>query len=270
MRDTAPIKSPTLAQETERLRKWREVRRQASVQDQVSHAATDRKTRLEQFETDKAARIHTAEERRRQDAKAIEARRMEKARVHLEALDDIETARAALITARSTARRITAALLAAFIGLPTVLTACYFTFVAAPVFHATSVFALEGASPIAARNPLFNEMPSNQNGTMAAAFQLRVQMDPLIEIAVDTTQGLVIMTTAASNPTQAYIQNLEALKTADTLAFPALLKVLSHPLRPERPTARVLRNTLMAFLTSLSIFSIIATFFQSFRHYARD
>ena len=270
MPDTAPIKSPTLAEETERLRKWREVRRQASAQDHLSQADVDRKARLDQFETDKTARIRTAEQRRRQDVEAIEARRMEKARVHLEALDDIETARAALINARRNARKLTAALLAIFIGLPTLLTASYFAFIATPVFHATSVFALEGASPIAARNPLFNETPSPRNGTMAAAFQLRALMDPSIEMAIDTTQGLVTLTTASPIPAQTYILNLEALKTASTLAFPARLKVLSQPIRPERPTARVLRNTLMAFLTSLSIFSITAIFFQSFRHFARD
>ena len=270
MLETTPIKSPTLAEETERLQKWREVRRQASAQDQLSQANVDQKTRLEQFETDKTARIHTAEERRRQASEAIETRRMEKARVHLEALDNIETTRTALIAARRNDRKLTAVLLAIFIGLPTLLTASYFIFVAPPVFHARSVFALEGASPIAARNPLFNETPSPRNGTMAAAFQLRAQMDPLIEIAIDTTQGLVTLTTASPTPTQAYIQNLEGLKTASTLAFPARLKVLSQPTRPERPTARVLRNTLLAFLSSLSIFTITAIFFQSFRHYARD
>ncbi len=276
MPDNAPIQSPTLAQEQERLRKWREVRRQAAADpntERLRQADTDRKTRLDRFETEKAARIRTAETRRREEAEAIEARRMDKARAHLEALDDIETARATLIAARRKSRRLTGALLAVFVVLPTLLTTIFYLFVATPVFQSTSTFALEGAMPATPRNPLFNTVSAEQS-TMATAFQLRAQLQaqeaPVFEMAIDTTQGLLTITTSAPTPTEAYSQITALLKTADTLAFPARIKVLARPVAPERATTRVLPNTLLAFLISLSLFSISGIFFQSFRHYARN
>ncbi|MBL4874349.1 MAG: hypothetical protein JKY41_13440 [Rhodobacteraceae bacterium] len=276
MPDNAPVQSPTLAQEQDRLRKWREVRRQAAADpntERLRQADTDRKTRLDQFETDKADRIRTAETRRREDSEAIEARRMDKARAHLEALDDIETARAALITARRKSRRLTGVLLTVFVILPTLLTAVFYQFVATPVFQSTSILALEGAMPVTPRNPLFNAV-SDKQSTMAAAFQLRVQMQaqdsPEFEMAIDTTQGLITITTSASNPTEAYSQNTALLKAANALAFPARVKILVGPVTPERTITRVLPNTFLAFLISLSLFSIIGIFFQSFRHYARN
>jgi len=276
MPDNAPVQSPTLAQEQNRLRKWREVRRQAAADpntERMRQADTDRKTRLDLFETDKAERIRTAETHRREEAKAIEARRMDKARAHLEALDDIETARARLLAARRKARRLTTGLLAVFVILPTLLTAVFYLFIAAPVFQSTSLLALEGAMPIAPRNLLFNSVSRGQS-TMSTAFQLRVRMQsqdgPDFEMAIDTTQGLLTITTSASSATEAYSQNAALLKAADTFAFPARVKVLVRPAAPERSKTRILPNTFLAFLISLSLFSISGIFFQSFRHYARN
>ena len=276
MPDNAPVQSPTLTQEQDRLRKWREVRRQAAADpntERLRQADEDRKTRLDRFETDKAERIRNAETHRREEAEAIEARRMDKARAHLEALDDIETAHAALIAARQKSRRLTVGMLAIFVGLPTLLTAVFYLFIAAPVFQSTSILAIEGAMPAPPRNPLFNKVSAEQT-TMAAAFQLRAKMqaqtDAAFEMAIDTTQGLLTITTSASNPAQAYSQNAALIKTADTLAFPARLKVLARPAVPERAISRVPPKTLLAFLCSLSLFTISAIFFQSFRHYARS
>ena len=275
MPNNAPIQSPTLVEEQERLRKWREVRRQAAADpnsERLRQADVDRKTRLDQFETDKADRIRNAETHRREESEAIEARRMDKARAHLEALDDIETARAALIAARQKSRRLTAAMFAIFVGLPTLLTAVFFVFIAPPIYQSTSILAIEGAMPASPRNPLFNNVTAEQT-TMAAAFQLRAQMqsqaDYAFEMAIDTTQGLLALTTSAPQSAQAYSQNTTLIKTADTLAFPARLKVLAQPVASEQPISRVLQNTLLAFLVSLSLFAISAIFFQSFRHYAR-
>lgn len=276
MRDNAPDQSPTLAQEQERLHKWREVRRQAAADpniERLREADTDRKTRLDQFETDKADRIRTAETRRREEAEAIESRRMDKARAHLEALDDIETARAALIVARQKSRRVTGGLVVVFVLLPTLFTAVFYLFISTPVFQSTSTLAIDSAMPATRRNPLFNEI-SIERTTMAAAFQLRAQMQaqevPKFEMAIDTTQGLLTITTSAPTPAQAYSQNADLVKTADILAFPARLKVLARPIMPERAKIRVFPNTLLAFLISLSLFAISGIFFQSFRHYARN
>lgn len=276
MPDNAPIQSPTLAEEQDRLRKWREVRRQAAADpntERLRQANEDRKNRLDQFETDKSERIRTAETRRREEAEAIEARRMDKARAHLEALDDIETARAALIAARKKSRRLTGVMLAISVGLPTLLIAVFYLFIAAPVFQSTSILAIKGAMPAAPRNPLFNNVSTGQS-TMAAAFQLRAQMqaqtDQVFEMAIDTTQGLLTITTSAPTPTKAHALNAELIKTADTLAFPARLKILAQPVVPDRAISRVLSSSLLAFLISLSLFSISAIFFQSFRHYARN
>lgn len=276
MPDNAPIQSPTVAEEQERLRKWREVRRQAAADpntERLLQADVDRKTRLDQFETDKANRIRNAETRRREEAEAIEARRMDKARAHLEALDDIETARAALISARKKSHRLTVGMLAIFVGLPTLLTAVFYLFVAPPVFQSTSTLAIEGAMPAIPRNPLFNNASAEQS-TMAAAFQLRAQMQaqagPEFVMTIDTTQGLITITTSAPTATLAYSQNAALIKTADTLAFPARLKTLVRPAVPGRATSRVLPNTLLVFLISLSLFTICTIFFQSFRHYARN
>lgn len=276
MPDNAPVQSPTLAQEQERLRKWREVRRQAAADpntERLRQADTDRKTRLDRFEADKAERIRTAETRRREEAEAIEARRMDKARAHLEALDDIETARAALMTARRNSRRLTGAMLAVFVGLPTLLTAVFYLFIATPFFQSTSTLALEGAMPATSRNPLFNNVSTEQS-SMAAAFQLRAQMQaqngPEFDMTIDTTQGLLTITTSAPSPTRAYSQNTVLIKAADTLAFPARLKVLVRPAVPERAISHAFTKTLLTFLISLSLFIISGIFFQSFRHYARN
>jgi len=276
MPDNAPLQSPSLAQEQERLRKWREIRRQAAADpntERLRQADEDRKTRLDQFETDKAERIRAAETHRREDAEAIEARRMDKARAHLEALDDIETARAMLITARQKTRRLTGGMLAIFVGLPTLLTAVFYLFIAPPVFQSTSTLAIEGAMPATPRNPLFNNVSAGQTA-MAAAFQLRAQMqaqtDLAFEMTIDSTQGLLTITTSAPDSMLAYTQNAALIKTADTLAFPARLKVLAQPVIPERAISRVFSKTLLAFLVCLSVFTISAIFFQSFRHYARN
>ena len=276
MPDSALTQSPTLAQEQDRLRKWREVRRQAAADpntERLRQADTDRKTRLDQFETDKSARIRNAETRRREEAEALEARRMDKARAHLEALDDIETARAVLIAARQKSRRMAGTLLAIFVAAPTVATAFFYLFISTPVFQTTSILAIEGAMPVSPRNPLFNNVSSEQS-TMAAAFHLRARMQaqqgPEFEMAIDTTQGLITLTTSSPSAIQAHSQNAALVKAANTLAFPARLKVLARPAVPESATSHTVRNTLLAFLISLSLFTISGIFFQSFRHYARN
>jgi hypothetical protein len=275
MHSDAPIQSPTLPQEQERLRKWREVRRQAAADpktERLRQADQDRRTRLDQFETDKSERIRNAETNRREEAQAIEARRMDKARVHLEALDDIETARATLISARQKTRFLTAALLAIFVGLPTVATAAFYLFIATPIYQSTSTLALDLAIPMSARNPLFSNVSGEQN-SMAAAFQLRVKMqaqsDTTFEMAIDSSQGLLLLTTTAPTPSLARTRNTDLIKIADTLAFPGRLGVLAQPEFPSRAISRLLPNTLLTFLTSLTLFTICAIFFQSFRHYAR-
>ncbi len=127
--------------------------------------------------------------------------------------------------------------------------------------------------PATQRNPLFNNVTAEQY-TMAAAFQLRTQMQANesleFEMPIDTTQGLLTIITSASTPAQAYLQNAELIKTADTLAFPARIKVLVRPVAVEHAIRRVLPNTLLTFLIGLSLFSISGIFFQSFRHYARN
>ena len=275
MPNETSIQSPTLDQEQERLLKWREVRRQAAVdpnKERLRQADHDRKTRLDQFETDKAERIRNAETRRREEAEAIEARRMDKARAHLEALDDIETARSALIAARHKARKLTTILLSIFVGLPTILTAIFYLAVATPVFQSTSILALDRAMPLSARNPLFENVSGEQT-SMAAAFQLRVKMQAQFgkefEMAIDSSQGLLTLTTFAPTPSQAYSQNTELIKAADTMAFPGRLSILARPDIPDRAISSALPNTLLTFLVSLSLFTVCAIFFQSFRHYAR-
>lgn len=275
MRNDAPIQSPTLAQEQERLRKWREVRRQAAVDPntvRLRKADQDRQNRLDQFETDKAQRIRNAENRRREESEAIEARRMDKARAHLEALDDIETARARLISARQKSRLIAVVLIGAFVALPTVLTTVYYLLFAAPLYQSTSTLALDNAFPLSVRNPLFSDITDEQF-SMAAAFQLRAKMQAQtgtdFELAIDSSQGLLILTTAALSPTQAQLHNTNLINTADKLAFPGRLITLAHPSVPDRAISRALPNTLLTFLVSLTLFTICAIFFQSFRHYAR-
>lgn len=269
------IQSPTLAQEQERVLKWREVRRHAAVdpnKERLRQADHDRKTRLDQFETDKSERIRNAETRRRVDAEAIEARRMDKARAHLDALDDIETARAALMSARQKARKLTTIMLSIFVGLPTILTAIFYLAVAIPVFKSTSILALDQAMPLSARNPLFDNVSGEQT-SMAAAFQLRIKMQAQFgqefEMAVDSSQGLLTLTTFAPTPSQAYSKNTELIEAADTMAFPGRLVILARPDIPDRAISSVLPNTLLTFLVSLTLFTIGAIFFQSFRHYAR-
>ena len=275
--DNPSISPPTLIEEKERLRKWREVRRQAAAdptEQRLRQADTDRKTRLDQFETEKADRIRTAETRRHQEAEAIESRRMEKARAHLEALDDIDSARASLLAARQRSRRITTLLVAAFVALPTVIAAVVSAFFMPKVYESTSTFTVEGAQPFVPRNSLFNTLPGLGNNNMAAAFQLRAQLEASVgyafEMQIDTTQGLVILTTNAPDADEAHRRNLRIIQRGSTLAAPRELKTLRPTSTPNRPQSRVLPDTLLTFFTSISLFSIIAIFFQSFRHYARD
>lgn len=275
MRNDAPIQSPTLSEEQERLRKWREVRRQAAADpntERLRQADQDRQGRLDQFEADKAERIRNAETRRREEAEAIEARRMDKARAHLEALDDIDAAHAALIHARKNSRFLTAVLLGVFVGLPTLLTAIFYLFLASPVYQSASTLALDNAMPLSARNPLFSNLSGVQN-TMAAAFQLRAKMlaqaGPEFEMTIDSSQGLLILTTSAPSPSQANIRNINLIEKADILAFPGRLIILVGPDIPDHAISRTLPNTLLAFLISLTLFTICTIFFQSFRHYAR-
>ncbi|MHA1127607.1 MAG: hypothetical protein ACTSRN_01485 [Alphaproteobacteria bacterium] len=265
--------APTLLEETERLRKWREVRRRAAAdptENRQDQAAQDRAVRLDQFEADKSKRIRDAESRRREDAEAIETRRMEKARAHLEALDDIETAKAALLEDRRKSRRITLGLLAVLVGLPTLFTALFYMFFAAPVFQSTSVFALNGALPVSAKNPFFNDVST----AMAPAFQLRAQMqapefgaDGTFEVAIDTSQGLLTLTTDGETAAKARILNTRILRLA--MGIPAPIKVLTQPNGPAKAQAIAPRKTLLTFLISLSLFGIFGIFSQSIRHHVR-
>lgn len=269
--------APTLLEETERLRKWREVRRRAAAdptENRQDQATKDRAVRLDQFEADKAKRIRDAESRRREDAEAIETRRMEKARAHLEALDDIETAKAALLEDRHKSRRITMGLLAVLVGLPTILTALFYMFFATPVFQSTSVFSLNGALPVSAKNPFFNDASVNAASPMALAFQLRAQMQApefgaggTFEVAIDASQGLMTLTTDGETAAQARILNARILRLA--MEIPAPIKVLTQPNDPAKAQAIAPRKTLLTFLISLSFFGIFGIFFQSIRHHVR-
>lgn len=271
-----PEKSPTFEEEAERLKKWREVRRQAAVDpqtDRLANAAMDREKRLELFEQDKSKRIRNAEDRRRSDAEALETRRMEKARVHLEALDDIETAKTRLIAARKGARRLALAAFGVCVGLPTLTTAIWFAFFAVPIFQSNSILVLPAATPIAQRNPIFNDVSPNISSSMAAAFQLRAALigqtiDPAFEIAIDVQQGLLTFTTNSDHGVHAAAINQRLITQAKTLA-PSLVTI-SAPTLPTQPVPRTVTNSFLIFLTSLSIFSIGAIFLQSLLHHSRN
>ena len=275
MPDTKP--APTLLEETERLRKWREVRRRAAAdptENRQDQAAKDRAVRLDQFEADKAKRIRDAEARRREDAEAIEARRMEKARAHLEALDDIETAKATLLEARRKTRRTKLALLGVFVGLPTLLTALFYMLFATPVFQSTSVFALNGTLPVSARNPFFNEVSAGVVSPMAPAFQLRAQMQApefgaqgAFMVSIDASQGLLTLTTSGETAEQSRALNASILQLAARL--PAQIRVLAHPSTPSKAQTLAPRKTVLTFLISLSVFSLFGIFFQSIWHHVR-
>lgn len=275
MPDTKP--APTLLEETERLRKWREVRRRAAAdpaENRQDQAAKDRAVRLDQFDADKAKRIRDAEARRREDTEAIEARRMEKARAHLEALDDIETAKATLLEDRRKTRRTTLALLGVFVGLPTFLTAMFYMLFATPVFQSTSVFALTGTLPVSARNPFFNDTSASVASPMAPAFQLRAQMQApefgaqgAFIVSIDASQGLLTLTTSGETAEQSRALNTSILQLA--AALPAQIRVLAQPSTPSKAQTLAPRKTLLTFLISLSVFSLFGIFFQSIRHHVR-
>lgn len=268
-----PKPTPDLADETERLRKWREVRRRAAESptlDRHAQASLDRETRLDAFEQDKAQRIRNAETRRRADAEGLEDRRMEKARAHLEALDDIETAKANLLAARQKSRRMALLLLAVFVGLPTLLTAVFHLFIAAPVYQATSILALETAQPILPRNPLFNDSTPYATSSMAPAFQLRARLyatAPLprdFTLSIDTQQGLLTLSSFAPNAAAALALNQQIIATA-----PTQLTILAPAQAPVKPISRTGKSTLLTFLSSLAIFAISAVFIQSLLHHSR-
>ena len=273
MPDSSVTQPPTLAEETERLRKWRELRRQAAADsstDRKRQADVDRKTRLDLFETDKANRIRSAEERRKADTEAIESRRRDKARAHLDALDDIETARASLMAAQRRTRRVAALLVAIFIGLPTALTALVSIMLLPPAYHATSTFAVGGTSPFLSRNPMFNTLPNGPSESMALAYQLRAQLEAIVpqdfEMRLDTTQGLVFLTTKDPSAKAAQTLNAEIIQNARKIAE---VKILAPAEMPTTPQNQVIANTTLTFFISLSVFSIITIFAQSIRHYAR-
>lgn len=265
--------APTLIDETERLRKWREVRRRAAAdpaENRQDQAAKDRAQRLDQFEADKAKRIREAEVRRRDESEAIEARRMEKARVHLEALDDIETAKATLLEDCRKARQLSMALMAIFVGLPTLLTAVFYMFFVPPVFQSNSVFSINGTLPVTAQNPFFND-PSD---TMAAAFQLRAQMlasefpvQGSFEVSIDASQGLLTLTTMGETAEESQVSNARILHLISEL--PAQITVLAQPSIAIKAQIIAPQKTLLTFLTSLSMFAIFGIFFQSIRHHIR-
>ncbi len=267
-----PVPAPEVAAEAERLRKWREIRRRAAedpAPQRRQQAALTREQRLEQFEEDKARRIRDAEARRRAEAEAQETRRMEKARAHLEALDDIETAKTRLLAARRKARRLTALAFALTVVLPTLLTALYFALLAPPLYRSDSILSLETATPDAAQNPLFDNRDPRQPSNMAPAFRLRAALyaaNPAprdFDIAINAREGLVTLTTKAHTPTDAPLRNagmIAALKAPVTIVAPPS-PAQKIPLAP--------RNTLLAFLTGLSLFALGAVFLKSLLHHAR-
>lgn len=269
-----PKNSPTVAEETERLKKWREIRRKAAadpVTSRQDRAATDRETRLDLFEKDKARRIRDAEDRRRDEAESIENRRMEKARVHLEALDDIETAKKRLRAARRKSRRIAAAMLGLLVGIPTLVTAIFFAFIAEPIFQSTSIFAIDTAQPVTQRNPLFADTSPNHPSNMAPAFQLRAQLsgndNAPFELAINQQQGLLILTAFGPTAMDAANLNHRILTRAGSLSN---LKTLAQPTLASAPIPRTFSNTILMFLTSLSLFAIAAIFTQSILHHSRN
>ncbi|MEE9453913.1 MAG: hypothetical protein V3V13_05975 [Paracoccaceae bacterium] len=267
-----PTKAPSVAEETERLRKWREIRRlaaEAPVNKRLEQATQDRETRLDLFEKDKARRIREAEARRRTEAEGIETRRMEKARAHLDALDDIETAKAHLLAARHAARKMTAIALGVCVGLPTLLTALYFMFIAQPVFQSTSIFALQTTQPIAPRNPLFNDSDPYLQSSMALAFQLRARLNAAtpeprpFSLSIDTQQGLLTLITSGADAASAVALNQQILA-----GLPLPLMLIAPASIPMHALSRAPKNTLLVFLSSLSIFAIAAVFLQALRHHA--
>lgn len=266
------IPSPTVSEETERLRKWREIRRRAAEDPQAERqqqAALSREQRLALFEEDKVKRIRNAETRRRDESQALESRRMEKARTHLDALDDIETAKARLLAARLRARRITALAFALIVVLPTLLTALYFTWIAPPLYHSTSILGLASTAPDTARNPLFTDSDPMQPSNMAPAFQLRAALyaaSPAprpFEITINTREGLITLITSASTPDGARVHNAKTIGRINTPVS------LVSPPSPAQKIAQAPRKTLLAFLTSLSLFAFGAVFLKSLLHHAR-
>ncbi len=271
-----PLKSPTVDEETERLRKWREVRRQAAANpqtDRLANAALDREKRLEMFEQDKSRRIREAEERRRAEAEALENRRMEKARAHLDALDDIETAKARLLGARKRARRLAMAALFLCVGLPTLATALWTAYVATPVYQSTSILALPAATPINQRNPLLNDMTVSSASGMAPAYQMRAELAAMTsavdyDMAINMQQGLITLAARADSGLAAAGLNQRIIAKAKMIA-PGLT-TLAYPSTPDIPLSRTFSNSLLAFLTSLSIFAISIIFVQSLLHHSRN
>ncbi len=269
-------KSPTVSEEVERLQKWREVRRQAAIAPKSTPQDSpllDREKRLELFEEDKTRRIRDAAQRRQAEAEALEARRMQKARAHLEALDDIETAKSKLLAARKKVQAIVLTIFTLSVIAPTAATAIWYGAYVETPFVSTSVLALPGATPVVQDNPLFNDVSATTASSMAAAFQLRAQLydqrdDIAFDIAIDTQQGFLTLATQAAAPIEAAAHARRLITQAKSLN-PGLL-VLSAPTLPERPESPALKNSLMVFLTCLSAFVIGAIFTQSILHHSRN
>ncbi len=270
-----PAVSPTVEEESERLKKWREVRRRATSDPQLERlerAALDRDKRLELFEQDKARRIREAEEKRRAEAEALESRRMEKARAHLDALDDIETAKAKLVQARKKARLVLMLGFALIVLLPSAVTAIWTATFVPPDFETRSVFVLADATPVAERNPLFSDLPAGGKTPMAAAFQLRTRLqaqspDVRFDMAIDSQQGLITLTTMSLTPASSLADNRLILSRAQAAAQD--MSILVQPSLPDAPTPRVIGQTWMTFLVCLLIFSIGTIFIRSLFHHSR-
>ncbi len=265
-------RSPTLAEETERLRKWRETRRRAAEDPAIARqqqAALSREQRLALFEQDKAKRIRDAETRRRNEAQALESRRMEKARAHLDALDDIETAKANLLVARSRSRRRTLLAFFAAVVMPTLATAAYFLMIAPPVYQSTSILTLASGTPEAAQNPLLNDGNPLQPSSMAPAFRMRAALyaasprPRAFEVAINAREGLLTLRTRANTPEGAALLNAEMIA-----GFDLPVTLVAPPSSAEK-MPRALRMTILAFLSSLSIFTLGAVFLKSLLHHSR-
>ncbi len=266
------IPSPTVSEEAERLRKWREIRRRAAedpAHDRQQQAALTREQRLEQFEADKTRRIREAEARRKAEAEAIETRRMEKARAHLEALDDIETAKAHLLAARRKTRRLTLLAFGASVILPTLATALYFTLIAPPLYSPTSSLTRADAAPDPLRNPLFLDSRPMQASAMAPAFRMRAALyaaSPAprpFDISINTREGLITLTAMANTPEDARQRNAETIA-----ALTGPVDLVSPPAQAQK-IALAPRKTLLVFLSGLSLFALGAVFLKSILHHAR-
>jgi len=267
--------NPALVAEQERLAKWREIRRRASEEPRGQDSATtmavplSREQRLALFEEDKMRRIQDAESRRRAETESREARRMDKARTHLDALDNIESAKARLLAARLRARRLAVLAFALSVGLPTSVTAIYYGVFAPAIYESRSILALDTALPEFTRNPLYTGGDSMRPSTMAPVFRLRAALYAKtpgprpFEMSINANEALVTLTTKGSTAQIAQELNAQIITNAH------LPLTIVAPTSAGERVSLTPRKTMLLFMTSLSIFSLGAVFLKSILHHAR-